>query len=195
LFIFAGPNGSGKTTAYSETDIQSAGQSVWIINPDKLAARIATIEHLTLQDANLQAVRRIEDWLEASIEAHQSVGVETVLSTDKYRRLVTKAKKLKFNIKLCYVVLDSPDRNVERVRQRVAKGGHDVPEQKIRERYFRSLEQLPWFAGQADELWIYDNSGAKLKLIADKDRNRIRLFPDASGVPALVDTLRKAAKR
>jgi predicted ABC-type ATPase len=67
---------------------------VWIINPDVLTARIRTVEGRQLQDANLEAVRRIEAWLEASIRAHQTVGVETVLSTDKYRRLVVAAKEL-----------------------------------------------------------------------------------------------------
>jgi hypothetical protein len=100
FFIFAGPNGSGKATAYTETDIQSVGQSVWIINPDRLAARIADIEQMALPEANLEAVQRIEAWLDASIAAHQSIGVETVLSTGKYRRLVAKAKKLRFEIKL-----------------------------------------------------------------------------------------------
>src|SRR5262245_19903820 len=103
---------------------------------------------LALDDANPQAVQRIEAWLETSIAAHQTVGVETVLSTPKYRRLVEKAKTLGFEIRLIYVLLDSPQRNVERVRLRVKKGGHAVPEDKILQRYTRSLEQLPWFLEQ-----------------------------------------------
>jgi hypothetical protein len=92
--IVAGPNGSGKSTAYEDADIESFARSVWIINRDVLTARIRTVEGRQLQDANLEAVRRIEAWLEASIRAHQTVGVETVLSTDKYRRLVVAAKEL-----------------------------------------------------------------------------------------------------
>lgn len=80
----------------------------------------------------------------------QTVGVETVLSTPKYRRLVDKAKQLGFEVRLIYVLLDSPQRNIERVRLRVKKGGHAVPENKILERHARSLEQLPWFLDQAD---------------------------------------------
>ena len=116
----------------------------------------------------MAAVQRIEAWLEASIEAHQSVGVETVLSTPKYRRLVELAKQRAFEVNLIYVLLDSPQRNVERVRLRVAKGGHSVPEDKIVDRYARSLQQLPWFLDAADRAWIYDNSGASPKLVADK---------------------------
>jgi predicted ABC-type ATPase len=81
--------------------------------------------------ANVEAVQRIEAWLRASIEAHQSIGVETVLSTGKYRRLVLAAKKRGFEIRLVYVILQSAELNVQRVKMRVRKGGHDVPVDKI----------------------------------------------------------------
>jgi len=138
----AGPNGSGKSSAYQEADIEAFARSVWIINPDLLAARIHNQEGLEQTDANLEAVKRIERWLEASIEAHQTVGVETVLSTDKYCRLVLKARAFGFDIRLIYVLLDTPQRNIERVRLRVRKGGHAVPEDKIVERYGRSPAQI-----------------------------------------------------
>lgn len=143
FWIVAGPNGSGKSSAYQDSDIESFARTVWIINPDLLTARIRVVEGLAQGDANLAAVQRIETWLEASIRAYQTVGVETVLSTDKYRRLVLAAKALGFEIRLTYVILDSPERNIERVKLRVAKGGHAVPEDKIVERYRRSLDQLP----------------------------------------------------
>jgi predicted ABC-type ATPase len=123
FWIIAGPNGSGKTSAYDNTDIEAFSRSVWIINPDLLTARIQDVERLSLNAANLEAVQRIEAWLEASIRAHQTVGVETVLSTGKYRRLVVEAKALNFEVRLTYVILHSPALNIERVKLRVAKGG------------------------------------------------------------------------
>ena len=189
FLIVAGPNGSGKSSAYQDTDIEAFGRSVWIINPDLLAVRIQTVEGLQLAEANLEAVRRIETWLEASIEAHQTVGVETVLSTPKYRRLVERAKRLGFQLRFIYVLLDSPERNVERVRLRVRKGGHNVPEEKVRERYARSLDQMPWFLEQADEAWLYDNSGATPRLIGKKQAGVVTLDPNA--LPAIVEAARK----
>jgi predicted ABC-type ATPase len=168
LWIVAGPNGSGKSSLYGNTDIEAFDQSVWIINPDLLTARIQRVEGLTLEEANLQAVVRIEAWLEASIRAHQTVGVETVLSTDKYRRLVLAAKDRQFEFRLIFVMLESPDLNVQRVRLRVKKGGHDVPEAKIKKRWNRSLAQLPWFLEQADQAAIFDNSGAVPRLVGQK---------------------------
>lgn len=184
----AGPNGSGKSTSYDNSDIEEFNRSVWIINPDLLAARIRDTEDLPLGEANLQAVNRIERWLEASIEAHQTVGVETVLSTSKYRRLVELAKTKGFEVRLIYVILRSPDLNVERVRLRVQKGGHDVPEAKIRERYVRSLEQMPWFLAQADWAWILDNSMGRPLIIAAKRDGEITIDPRV--IPAVEAAIR-----
>lgn len=68
--------------------------------------------------ANREALERIQAWLDASIAAHQTVGVETVLSTDKYWALVIRAKSLGFQIRLLYVKLqtlcDAPDGRHER---------------------------------------------------------------------------------
>jgi predicted ABC-type ATPase len=179
LWIVAGPNGSGKTSIYENADIEDFGRSVWIINPDALAKRIRDIEGLDPLPANLEAVRRIEQWLYSSIEAHQTVGVETVLSTPKYRNLVLAAKKRNFTIRLIYVLLNSPQLNVERVRLRVAKGGHDVPTEKILERRERSLAQLPWFLTQADDAWLFDNSGASPQLIGTKSKGKVKLISAA----------------
>ena len=100
---------------------------------------------LGVQAANLAAVQRLEAWLEATLCVHQSGGVETVLSTEKYRRLVLLAKSLGFTFHLFYVMLNSPELSIERVRARVLAGGHDVPPDKIVDRYWRSLAQMPWF--------------------------------------------------
>jgi predicted ABC-type ATPase len=116
--IVAGPNGSGKSSVYQDTDIEAGGRSVWIVNPDLLTVRIRDVEGMAIDDANRAAVTRIEAWLEASIDVHKSIGVETVLSTPKYRRLVSHAKAKGFLVWLIYVVLDSPERNVERVKLR-----------------------------------------------------------------------------
>lgn len=179
FLIVAGPNGSGKSSAYQDAKIEFGGRSVWIVNPDLLSKRIHDTENLPAEAANYEAVNRIERWLQSSIDVHKTVGVETVLSTDKYRRLVQHAKDRGFLIWLVYVVLDSPERNVERVRMRVLKGGHPVPEDKIRARYARSLQQFPWFLDQCDQAWIFDNSGAEPKQIGEKRDGVVSLANDA----------------
>jgi predicted ABC-type ATPase len=187
----AGPNGSGKSSLYDNTDIESFGRSVWIINPDLLTARIRAVEKKKTAVANLEAVRRIERWLEASIPAHKTVGVETVLSTPKYRRLVKLAKRRRFEINLIYVMLKNVEMNIERVKLRVAKGGHTVPESKIRDRHRRSLAQLPWFMAQADRVYLYDNSGATLRMMGRKADGVLTL--DDEALPEIVSAAKKIA--
>lgn len=178
LWIVAGPNGCGKSSAYDRSDVDEFGGSVWIINPDLLTTRLAAIERLTQRDANLASVQRIERWLDASVDAQQTVGVETVLSTDKYRRLVGRAKAAGFEVRLIYVFVRSLDLQLERIRIRVSKGGHAVPPDKVRERRHRSFDQLPWFFHQADAAWLLDNSGAEPELVADKRGDSAWLGPN-----------------
>lgn len=184
FLIVAGPNGSGKSSVYANTDLEWGGRSVWIVNPDLLAARISEVEAQPLPEANLTAVKRIEVWVEASIAVHKTIGVETVLSTDKYRRLVEAAKARGFIVWLFYVILDSPEHSIERIKLRVAKGGHHVPDDKVRKRYTGSLGQFPWFLEQADQAWIWDNSGASPRQIGEKNDGVIALDPSALPVIA-----------
>lgn len=172
LWIIAGPNGCGKSSLYNRSDIEGWGGSVWIINPDLLTQHIVEHEALALLDANLAAVQRIETWLHGSLDVYQTIGVETVLSSDKYRRLLTEAQARGFEVRMLYVLLKSPELQIERVRIRVADGGHDVPEDKIRSRRSRSLAQLAWFAGRVDQLLIFDNSTAEPALIASKSPDK-----------------------
>jgi predicted ABC-type ATPase len=164
LWILAGPNGCGKSTAVAQTGISEFDGSVWIINPDVLTTRLCESEGLSQHEANLQAVKRIERWLAQSVNVYQTIGVETVLSTAKYRRLVKAAKMRGFEIRLIYVIVDNLEIQLERIRYRVEKGGHDVPENKVRDRRKRSLQQLRWFFRQANYTWIMDNSGAEPRI-------------------------------
>jgi predicted ABC-type ATPase len=167
LWIVAGPNGSGKSSLYNRSDIEGWGGSVWIINPDLLTVKITEQENLAVDDANLAAVQRIESWLEASIEAYQTVGVETVLSSPKYQRLVIKAKANGFEVRMIYVVLKSVEIQAKRIKIRVSEGGHDVPADKIVARRQRSFEQLAWFLQHVDQCFIFDNSDGEPDVIAE----------------------------
>jgi predicted ABC-type ATPase len=179
LWIVAGPNGSGKSTAYGRSEVAEFDGSVWIINPDLLTHRLRESEGLDVRLANLAAVRRIEAWLDASIDVHQTIGVETVLSTPKYRRLVLKAKERGFDVRFIYIYVDTVERQLERIRLRVAKGGHDVPADKVAARRSRSFQEFPWFFWEASQAWVFDNSGAEPKLVAGKENENSAWYRDA----------------
>jgi predicted ABC-type ATPase len=177
LWIIAGPNGSGKSSFYGRTDIEGWGGSVWIINPDLLTTSLAESEGLSQTEANKLALDRIWDWLHASIGVRQTIGVETVLSTGKYRRFVRLARERGFEVRLVYFVLRSAELQLQRIAQRVADGGHNVPRSKVTARRKRSFRQLLWFARNADRLYLYDNSTSEPELIASFEMDSVQVRP------------------
>jgi predicted ABC-type ATPase len=188
LWIVAGPNGSGKSSFYNRTDIEGWGGSVWIINPDLLTQQITEREGLTLDEANLAAVQRIERWLYQSVDVYQTIGVETVLSSSKYRGLVERAQQRGFEVRIIYIVLKTEELQKERIQIRVSEGGHDVPQEKIGARRQRSFEQLAWFVERADACYIYDNSTGEPEFLAGKVGGAmLRFHPLPRDLQAILD--------
>lgn len=81
-----------------------------------------------------------------------------MLSTDRNLKLLQKAKEAGYFIRVIYVLTSNPDINVSRVKARVASGGHNVPEEKIRSRYEKALKLIPEVIKVSDIFHIYDNT-------------------------------------
>lgn len=93
--------------------------------------------------------------------------IETVMSHPSKLDFMEKAKRCGYRVYLYYVTTDSPMVNVSRVAERVSKGGHDVPENKINDRYYRSLDNLYGAIKLSDRAYLFDNSGKQYKLLAE----------------------------
>jgi predicted ABC-type ATPase len=167
LWIIAGPNGAGKTTCAKAEPISALLPNVTFFNPDdRTLAKLRAAGFQGFQDGPVDVQTRL--FLESADEVFselmqalsqgRKVGVETVLSTDKYRMLVDAVHKAGGVFGLVYVALASPAIAKERVASRVKCGGHGVPEEKIEKRWLRSLENLAWFAERATQFWVIDNS-------------------------------------
>jgi len=100
--------------------------------------------------------------------------VETVLSSAKYQDDILEAKARGYNIGMIFVSVDPPELILDRIKDRVAEGGHNVDSQKALDRYKRSHANLVWFGQRADRLFVYDNSGAKKEtvLVAMKEAGK-----------------------
>jgi len=110
----------------------------------------------------LESADEVQRQLEKAIENGESIGVETVLSSDKYRALVERTIVLNGRFRLIYISLNSPAIAVERVAARVGCGGHAVPKEKIKTRFSRSYTNLTWFAHRAHSFWVLDNSDSRI---------------------------------
>lgn len=154
LRVFAGPNGSGKSTI-TEAFQQLPNSPENYINPDEIA--------LTLPGGNTTAnaytaANIAENQRSQLITERESFAFETVMSHPSKLSVIKQALDAGYEVEVIFIATSNPDINVERVRQRVAEGGHDVPVDKIRERYRRSIELLPAAAEIADRVYIFDNS-------------------------------------
>lgn len=91
---------------------------------------------------------------------------------------------------MLFVYLENPELNVERVRVRVATGGHAVPEDKIRARWSRSFENFAWFLREADTVDVFDNSGAEPRRVLAKSGSSLTILDEP--IPALAQAVRTA---
>ena len=185
FWIVAGPNGAGKTTLVTAGVVrQIAGIELTSLNADVRTAAILAKEP-NAQDANLRAAIETDARVVSCIEAHVDFLVETVLSSDKYLDDVDRAIALGFNIGIIYVGLVKPAASLRRVRQRYELGGHDVPPDRIVERWSRSIDMLGRFAPKVHRLFVFDNSRSDGPLlIARKDGGEITLLTPGR-IPAI----------
>ena len=101
------------------------------------------------------------------LEDQLSFTFETVMSNDDKIAFMLKARESGYRTYLYFVATEDPDININRVRNRVAAGGHPVPTEKIVQRYGRCLSLLPVAIAASDRAYIFDNSGADLVLLAE----------------------------
>lgn len=177
VLVFAGPNGSGKTTV-------TRGLSVFgtYVNADDLK-----IEY-NLTD--LEAAQQAEALRNSLLESSADFSFETVLSTERNLLLLQKAKAQEYEVQCIYVLTCDENINVARVRARCADGGHDVPEDKIRVRYHRALALLPQLIDVCDKILLYDNTDTP-SLIFNKESAHMKIFPNSYWPePALRSLLR-----
>ena len=145
VIVFAGPNGSGKTT------ITNMARTVGdYINADD-------IKRTTLC-TDIEAALKAEELRNAAIKEHKDFTFETVLSTDRNLNLLQLAKEEGYFIRAIYVLTADPNINIARVTSRVSTGGHGVPEDKIKSRYTKALALIPQLVEISDIVHVYDNT-------------------------------------
>ena len=160
VVVFAGPNGSGKSTI---TELLKPPMDY--INADEIKKNIKC--------SDLEAAQLAEKQREGHIEHTDEFCFETVLSTRRNLDLLIKAKERGYFIRCYYVLTADPMINVWRVKSRVESGGHDVPEEKIIQRYDRALELIKELVKICDICHIYENSGNKPFRIFKKRKEQI----------------------
>lgn len=138
LYIIAGCNGAGKTTA-SVTILPEILQCREFVNADEIAKGLSPFNP---ESVAIEAGRLMLQRIEVLVKGDESFAIETTLSTRSYAKLVAKAQRLGFRVQLLFFWLPSPEHAIERVAQRVKEGGHNIPIDVIRRRYKAGIENL-----------------------------------------------------
>jgi predicted ABC-type ATPase len=156
LYVLAGVNGAGKSSIGGAA-IRAAGGNYY--NPDEAARElIAANPGLSQTDANAAAWGQGRKLLERAIDQRLDFAFETTLGGTTMPRLLADAASRGIEVYVFYVGLASADAHIERVRQRVRAGGHDIPEDDIRRRYRHGRLNLVQLLPALTELRVYDNS-------------------------------------
>ncbi len=165
LYIIAGCNGAGKTTA-SFTILPEILNCKEFVNADEIAKGLSPFQPEKVSfEAGRIMIKRINELL----EINENFAFETTLATKSYKSKVIYAQKKKYTVTLLFFWLQKVDLAIERVKTRVLEGGHNIETEVIKRRYINGIKNLfDIYLSVVDEVLIYDNSGGKPELIAEK---------------------------
>lgn len=156
IYVLAGVNGAGKSSVLGE-DLIRCGTSFF--DPDRVARQLLEANPgLSPERANSEAWQLSRSQLEKAIEDDENFFFETTLGGTTITALLERALALGREVQMSYVGLDGVERHIARVRSRVAGGGHDIPERRIRERYDTSRQNLIRLLPSLTRLRVWDNS-------------------------------------
>jgi len=177
LFIIAGCNGAGKTTA-SYTVLPEVLGCREFVNADEIAHGLSPFNPSSVSiEAGRLMLQRMGDLLRDGAD----FAFETTLATRSYVKFIETAQKRGYFVTLLYFWLPSPELAIERVALRVQQGGHHIPSDVVRRRYWNSLHNLTTLYTPVCDLWsIYDNNAAdeQIRKIAWGERNKIIRIED-----------------
>jgi predicted ABC-type ATPase len=156
IIILAGPNGAGKTSlANKHFDVPRSG--LVYLNADEIA-RGFDRTGLSQQAIDIRAGREMLKRIDALVAARSSFMFETTLASLTYVRKVKQWREAGYRIALVYLRLPNVGMSIERVRRRVARGGHGIPENVIRQRFRKSIDYLEsHYKFSVDEWYIWDS--------------------------------------
>ncbi|HHT9112446.1 MAG: zeta toxin family protein [Planctomycetes bacterium] len=167
IVIIAGPNGAGKTTFAKEFLPNEAGCPIFV-NADLIAAGLSPFfpEH-----AAFRAGRLMLEQIKMHLLHGNNFAFETTLSGKIYAHMIPEWQRMGYKVKLIFLSLPDVSIAIERVKERVLQGGHNVPEEIIRRRFEKGWLNFQHIYKQLVDAWIlYDNSGRTPELLEEGEK-------------------------
>lgn len=184
IIVIAGVNGAGKSSVLGSW-IRSRGGDYF--NPDEATQQLMRENPtLSLEQANSDAWIVGRDRLSAAITDHADYTFETTLGGNSICKLLLQAMENGLEVNIAFCGLNSPELHIQRVAGRVARGGHDIPEKKIRERWKGAIHNMCALIPGCKMVAVFDNSAelidgkpAPQKLFSIQD-SKFTFFPVAN---------------
>ena len=165
LYIIAGCNGAGKTTA-SFTILPEILNCYEFVNADEIAKGLSPFQP---KNSAIEAGKIMLRRIEYLLNENSGFAFETTLSTKSYKNTILKAQAAGYNVTLLFFWLQTVELAKKRVQKRVSEGGHDIESEVIERRYLSGIRNLfDIYLPIVNEVLIFDNSEGKHELIAKK---------------------------
>ncbi|MFT6109671.1 MAG: putative ABC-type ATPase [Planctomycetota bacterium] len=165
IIVVGGPNGAGKTTTAARVVPYGLHEGQFL-NADFMAKAISPHDPA---GAAMKAGRMMLARMRECREARESFSFESTLASRGFARFLMQAKADGYIVRMGYVSVQVPELSVLRVAQRVSRGGHDIPEDVIRRRYWRSLVNFERLYRPLCDAWtLYDNGTERLFPVASQ---------------------------
>ncbi|MBU1054777.1 MAG: Zeta toxin family protein [Proteobacteria bacterium] len=163
-YILAGPNGAGKTSFANEF-LPIEAECLNFINADLIAQGLSPFqpEKMAIAAGRIMIGRIIE-----CVRRNESFAFETTLSGKGYMKNVIDWKNKGYEIVIYFLQLPSVEFAIERVKLRVAQGGHNIPERDIMRRFQRGWANFNMFYKQLADSWIVFDTSGKMPIIIDE---------------------------
>ena len=173
LYVIAGPNGVGKTT-FASKFLPKYANCKNFINADLIAKGMSPFSP---ELAAIRAGRLVLSEIAFFTKQRVSFAFETTLSGRSYLRLIRQLRKHGYTVHIFFLWVDTVDVALARVKERVLKGGHDVPQRVLQRRFGRSIRNfLADYQPLADSWYLFDNTGTKPEAIAAGKRQKLRII-------------------
>ncbi len=164
MYILSGCNGSGKTTA-SYTLLPEMLECSQFVNSDEFAKGLSPFNPA---EASVAAGRYMLMKINYLLERNEDFSIETTLATRSLVGIIHTAKEAGYTVTILYFWLNSPELAIQRVRNRVMTGGHNIPENVIRRRYEMGLRYFfETYAPICDRWLLADNSTSPFRVVAE----------------------------
>ena len=164
MYIISGCNGSGKTTA-SYTLLPEMLECNQFVNSDEFAKSLSPFNP---SEASVSASRYMLQKIYYLLGNHMDFCVETTLATRSLMGIINDAKSRGYTVNILYFWLKSPEMAIARVKSRVEAGGHNIPENVVRRRYYMGLNYFfETYAPVCDRWMLADNSSSPFSIVAE----------------------------